>query len=69
MAKCGGFRKLTSHDVAHRRLAEEAFILAIELTRALVAYLKCGARGIESLDEHAFPGCNQSKLPIDLPRT
>ena len=34
-----------------------------------VAYFKCGASGIQSLDEHAFPGCNQSKLLLILKRT
>jgi hypothetical protein len=32
----------------------------------VVPYLKCGAGGVQSLDEHSLPGCNQSKLLLIL---
>jgi hypothetical protein len=36
IVKCCGFRERTRLDVAHGRLAEEAFVFAAELARALV---------------------------------
>ena len=55
--------------IAPRGRAEETFVLAIELTRPLVPYLKCCASSVQFLDEHSFPGCKQSKLLLILKRT
>jgi hypothetical protein len=41
-----------AHDIAQRRGAKEAAILATELRRALVPDLKCRRRRIEALREH-----------------
>ena len=53
-------------DVPHRWLAEEAFVLAIELTRALVPDVESGTRGIKPFYEHAFSCDLQSKLLLVL---
>ncbi len=37
----------THFDIPHRRLTEEALVLAVELTRALIADFERRARGID----------------------
>ena len=45
----------SSHfDVPHRRLTEEALVLAIELTRTLIADFERRARGIDPFSEHSL---------------
>ena len=44
----------THFDIPHRRLTEEALVLAVELTRALIADFERRARGIEPFSEHSF---------------
>ena len=55
-------------DIASGRLAEEALVLPIELTRTLLTDLKCCARGIELLRQHLLPRCMKSKLLLKLQR-
>jgi hypothetical protein len=56
-------------NIPHRWLAEEAAIFAIELGGALVSDLKCRTRGVQTIDEHAFPRCMLPKLLLILKRT
>jgi hypothetical protein len=44
----------THFDVPHRRLTEEALVLAVELTRTLIADFERHTRGIEPFNEHSF---------------
>ncbi len=53
-------------DVAHRRLAEEAAVLAIELAGAFVAHFEGGAGGVEAVVQHAFTRHVQAKLLLIL---
>jgi len=53
-------------DVAHRRLAEEAFVFARELTCAFTANLKRGPCGVQALDKHPLTRSPQAKLFLIL---
>ena len=55
-------------DIAHRRLAEEPFVLPIELTRALIPDLKRRTRGIEFSRQHLLTRCVKPKLFLKLQR-
>src|SRR5215470_6231943 len=66
MAKCCGLREPTRLDVAHRWLTEEAFVFAVELTRAFISNFKGCTRSIEPLDQHPFSRCDQAKLFLIL---
>ena len=44
----------THFDVPHRRLTEEALVLAVELTRTLIADFGRRARGIDPFNRHSF---------------
>jgi hypothetical protein len=44
----------TRLDIPHRGLAEEAFVLTVELTRALIPDFERRTRGIEPVDEHSL---------------
>src|SRR5215469_1648008 len=68
MAKCCGFREPTRLDVAHRWLTKEAFVFAVELTRAFISNFKGCTRSIEPLDQHPFSRCYQAKLFLILKR-
>lgn len=51
----------TGFDVPHRGLAEEAFVLAVELARAFLPDFECRTGCIQPLCEHALARGNQSK--------
>lgn len=55
-------------NIAHRRLAEESFVLPIELTRTVIPNLKGCARGIESPHQHLLTRCLKPKLLLKLQR-
>ena len=55
-------------DIAHRRLAEEAFVFPIELTRALISDFKGCTRGIQFPSEHFLTRCMKAKLFLKLQR-
>jgi hypothetical protein len=44
----------THFDVPHRRLTEEAPVLAVELTRTPIAYFERRARSIDPFNEPSF---------------
>jgi hypothetical protein len=53
----------TGFDVAHRRLAEEALVLAVELTRALIAHFEgCARRMLKAITQNRCPWRNSQKL-------
>jgi hypothetical protein len=56
-------------NIAHRRLAEESFVLPIELTRTLIPNLKGCTRGIQFPREHLLTRCVKPKLFLKLGRT
>jgi uncharacterized protein (TIGR03435 family) len=56
-------------NIAHRRLAEESFVLPIELTRTLIPNLKGCTRGIQFPREHLLTRCVKPKLFLKLERT
>jgi hypothetical protein len=56
----------TRINVPHRRLTEEALILAVELTRTLIAGFERRAGGIEPFHKHSLARGNQSKLFLEL---
>src|ERR1700684_824844 len=61
-----GAGESTHFDVPHRRLTKEALVLAVELTRALIADFERRARGIDPFNDHSFSRGNQSKLFLVL---
>ena len=62
------FRKTARFDVPPRRLAKEAFVFAVELTRTFVSDVERGAGRIDSLNQHSLARGNQSKLFLILKR-
>jgi hypothetical protein len=52
--------------IPDRRLTEEAFVFAGELTRALISDVESGPCGIDILDEHFLSRTHQSKLFVIL---
>ena len=57
-----------SPNIPHRWLAEEAAVLAIELSGALVADFEGRAGGVQTIHEHAFASGLQMKLFLILKR-
>jgi hypothetical protein len=49
-----GFRETAGFDILYGGLAEEAFVLAVELTRALIPDLECRACGVKSFNQHSL---------------
>ncbi len=54
VANCCGLGEPTRFDIAHRWLAEEASVLAVELTRAFITDFERRCGGIEPLNQHSL---------------
>src|SRR5438034_4714883 len=57
------FRKTACFDVPPRRLAKEAFVFAVELTRTFVSDVERGAGRIDSLNQHSLARSSCVKIP------
>ena len=60
------FREAACFDVPPWRLAKEAFVFAVELTRTLVSDFERGTSRIDSLNQHSLACGDQSKLFLIL---
>src|ERR1017187_6502361 len=58
-----------SPNIAHRRLAEETAVFAVEFAGAFVAVLEGGTGGVQAIHEQASPRGVQPKLFLILQRT